>query len=87
MKSQQVRVNYFKEEEMSEQFKKGDKIRIKYTDKEGIVERVIKLKEVDYEQGRVFIAVLIAFEKTKGEGLSGWNRIEAIYLTENLEKI
>jgi len=72
---------------MSEQFKEGDKIRIKYTEKEGIVEKVIKLKEVGYEQGRDFIAAIIAFERTKGEGLSGLNRIESIYLTENLEKI
>jgi len=71
---------------MSEQFKEGDKIRIKYTEKEGIVEKVIKLKEVGYEQGRDFITAIIAFERTKGEGLSGSNRIEAIYLTENLEK-
>jgi hypothetical protein len=72
---------------MSEQFKEGDKIRIKYTDKEGIVVKVIELKEVGYEKSPIFTAVVIAFERNKGEGLSGFNRMEAIYLTKNLEKI
>jgi len=72
---------------MSEKFKEDDKIRIKYTEKEGKIEKIIKLKEVGHEEGRDFIAAIIAFERNKGEGLSGFNRIEGIYLIDNLEKV